>query len=226
MERSFLDNHYDSILATNREKVLAGGIGDPLLKNALTDSRMSLVVLIRISPDVAERINGCLDDLKGIEPNLYYYPAKDFHITVMDVLKGEEGREIPTNINEYIRCIEECSTDISPFKIRFDGLTASENAVLVRGYYDDQLMVFRQKLRDILKHRGLSLEERYKTISSHVTIARLHSKFQNPERLLDYIEKPRSFGTMTVSNMEISFHNWYDTRKKVLSVVEFNSRRL
>ena len=137
MERSFLDNHYDSILATNREKVLAGGIGDPLLKNALTDSRMSLVVLIRISPDVAERINCCLDDLKGIEPNLYYYPAKDFHITVMDVLKGEEGREIPTNINEYIRCIEECSKDISPFEIKFDGLTASDNAVLVRGYYDD-----------------------------------------------------------------------------------------
>ena len=194
MERSFLDNHYDSILATNREKVLAGGIGDPLLKNALTDSRMSLVVLIRISPDVEERINCCLDDLKGIEPNLYYYPAKDFHITVMDVLKGEEGR--------------------------VDGLTASDNAILVRGYYDDQLMVFRQRLRDMLKQRGLSLEERYKTISSHVTIARLHSKFQNPERLLDYIEKPRSFGTMTVSNMEISFHNWYDTRKEVLSVVE------
>ena len=220
MERSFLDNHYDSILATNREKVLAGGIGDPLLKNALTDSRMSLVVLIRISPDVAERINCCLDDLKGIEPNLYYYPAKDFHITVMDVLKGEEGREIPTNINEYIRCIEECSKDISPFEIKFDGLIASDNAVLVRGYYDDQLMVFRQRLRDMLKQRGLSLEERYKTISSHVTIARLHSKFQNPERLLDYIEKPRSFGTMTVSNMEISLHNWYDTRKEVLSVVE------
>ena len=220
MERSFLDNHYDSILATNREKVLAGGIGDPLLKNALTDSRMSLVVLIRISPDVAERINCCLDDLKGIEPNLYYYPAKDFHITVMDVLKGEEGREIPPNITEYINCIEECSKDISPFRIEFDDLTASDNAILVRGYYDDQLMVFRQKLRDMLKQRGLSLEERYKTISSHVTIARLHSKFQNPERLLDYIEKPRSFGTMTVSNMEISFHNWYDTRKKVLSVVE------
>ena len=220
MERSFLDNHYDSILATNREKVLAGGIGDPLLKNAPTDSRMSLVVLIRISPDVAERINCCLDDLKGIEPNLYYYPAKDFRITVMDVLKGEEGREIPTNINEYIRCIEECSKDISPFEIKFDGLTASDNAVLVRGYYDDQLMVFRQRLRDMLKQRGLSLEERYKTISSHVTIARLHSKFQNPERLLDYIEKPRSFGTMTVSNMEIAFHNWYDTRKEVLSVVE------
>ena len=67
---------------------------------------------------------------------------------------------------------------------------------------------------------GLSLEERYKTISSHVTIARLHNKFQSPEKLLVYIEKPRVFGTQTVSNLEISFHNWYDSRKEVLSVVE------
>ena len=222
MERSFLDNHYDSILTANREKILAGGAGDAFLEKALTDNRMSLVVLIRIPLDAAEKINSCINELKGIEPNLYYYPAQDFHITVMDVLKGEEGRSIPPNITEYIRCIEECSKDISPFKIEFDGLTASDNAIMVRGYYDDQLMVFRQKLRDMLKQRGLSLEERYKTISSHVTIARLLSKYQNPEKLLDYIEKPRLFGNMTVSNMEISFHNWYDTRKEVLSTIELS----
>ena len=222
MERSFLDNHYGSILTANKEKILAGGAGDAFLEKALTDNRMSLVVLIRIPLDAAEKINSCINELKGIEPNLYYYPAQDFHITVMDVLKGEEGRSIPPNITEYIHCIEECSKDISPFKIEFDGLTASDNAIMVRGYYDDQLMVFRQKLRDMLKQRGLSLEERYKTISSHVTIARLLSKYQNPEKLLDYIEKPRSFGNMTVSNMEISFHNWYDTRKEVLSTIELS----
>lgn len=222
MERSFLDNHYNSILTANRGKILAGGASDAFLEKALTDNRMSLVVLIRIPLDAAEKINSCINELKGIEPNLYYYPAQDFHITVMDVLKGEEGRSIPPNITEYIHCIEECSKDISPFKIEFDGLTASDNAIMVRGYYDDQLMVFRQKLRDMLKQRGLSLEERYKTISSHVTIARLLSKYQNPEKLLDYIEKPRSFGNMTVSNMEISFHNWYDTRKEVLSTIELS----
>ena len=102
---------------------MAGGNGDAFLEKALTDSRMALVVLIRIPSDAAEKINRCIDDLKGIEPNLYYYPAEDFHITVMDVLKGEEGRRIPPNINEYIRCIEECSKDISPFKVKFDGLT-------------------------------------------------------------------------------------------------------
>ena len=220
MDRSFLDNHYDSIFTANRDKILSGGIGDELLEKAQTDNRMSLAVLIRIPLDAAEKISSCVDDLKRIEPNLYGYPAKDFHITVMDVLKGEEGRRIPPNITEYINCIEECGKDISPFKIEFDGLTASDNAVLVRGYYDDQLMVFRQKLRDMLKQREIPLEERYKTISSHVTIARLRSKYQNPEKLLDYIEISRSFGTMTVSRMEISFHNWYDTRKEVLSTIE------
>ena len=220
MRRVLLDNHYDSILSNNREKILAGGTGDVHLEKALTDNRMSLVVLIRISPDVKEKINCCIGDLKEIEPNLYFYPANDFHITVMDVLKGEEGREIPHNIAEYISCIEECSKSITPFKILFDGLTASDNAILVRGYYDDQLITFRQKLREMFNQRGLSLEERYKTISSHVTIARLRSKFHNPERLLDYLEKPRLLGTMTVDRMEISFHNWYDTQKEVLSIVK------
>ena len=66
MDRSFLDNHYDSILTANREIILAGGVGDALLERALTDSRMSLVVLIRIPLNVAEKINSCIDDLKGI----------------------------------------------------------------------------------------------------------------------------------------------------------------
>ena len=43
MRRAFLDTHYDSILSTNREKILEGGTADTLLKNALADNRMSLV---------------------------------------------------------------------------------------------------------------------------------------------------------------------------------------
>ena len=79
MNRAFLENHYESIIAANREKILAGGKGDPFLENALTDNRRALVVMIRIPSEIAEKINKCIDDLKGIEPNLYYYPAKDFY---------------------------------------------------------------------------------------------------------------------------------------------------
>ena len=94
------------------------------------------------------------------------------------------------------------------------------NNTFYKGYYEDHLLIFREKLRGMLKLKGLLLEERYKTVSSHVTIARLYNKFQNAEKLLEYIERPRSFGTMTVQNMEISFHNWYDTRTEILSTIE------
>lgn len=219
MDRAFLDHHYDSILISNREKISAGGTVDPFLANACSDNRMSLVVLIRLPSEIQEKILACMNDLKAIEPDLYFYPAESFHITVMDVLKGEEGRKIPPNIDDYIRCIKDCSRTISPFSIEFRGLTASDNAVLVRGYYDDHLMIFRQNLRKMLQQRGLLLQERYETISSHITIARLYDRFRNAEMLLDYVEKPVSFGTMKVTELEVSFHNWYDTRRETLSIL-------
>lgn len=218
MDRSFLDKHYEKITEDNRDRILAGGTGDGLLWNAPNDSRMALVVLIRISPAITRKINDRIRELREIEPDMYYYPDADLHITVMDILRGQEGRRIPDELDQYIHCIKECSREIRPFEITFDGLAASDNAVMVRGYYEEELLKFREALRTSLAQHGLPLEERYRTISSHITIARLYERFQNADKLLEYVEKSHKFGTMTVDSMEISFHNWYDTKKQVLSV--------
>lgn len=220
MDKGFLDKHYNSILTSNREIILSGGKGDSHLLNVNADNRMALVILIRISYEIADKISRCIYDLREIEPDMYFYPTENFHVTVIDILRGEEGRKIPLNISEYIDCISECCKEISPFNIIFDGLTASDNAVMVRGYYDDQLMLFRKKLREGLKNRDLLLEERYENISSHVTIARLGDKYKNAEKLLEYIERSRTFGTMEVSSVEVSFHNWYDTRRETISIMD------
>ena len=162
---------YDiNIYEKNKQKIISGGIGDNFLKNAKKDNRMSLVLLIRISPEISTKIEKCISELKQIEPNLYYYPKEDFHITVIDILKGIEGRTIPKNLNEYIECIKKCISEIKPFKIEFNGLTASDNAVMVKGFYEYELQKFREAFRKALKDKGLTLEERYETISSHVTI--------------------------------------------------------
>jgi hypothetical protein len=71
-------------------------------------------------------------------------------------------------------------------------------------------------LRTSLKSRGLSLEERYETVSCHVSIARISKPLSNPDELIDSIKLPHDFGVMTVDCMEISFHNWYDTQTTVL----------
>ena len=219
IDRALLSQHYDKILSDNKDRILSGGTGDGLLVDAGEDRRMALAILIRISPDIKKKIQDCIAELRVIEPDLYFYPEHDLHITVMDVLRGEEGRRIPENIAQYIHCIEECCRDISPFTIIFDGLTASDNAIMVRGFYDVELLRFREHLRNAFAETGLKLEERYKTISSHITITRLPKRYHDPEALMDYVTKPRFFGSMAVDSMEVTFHNWYDTKKSVLSKI-------
>ena len=214
-----LDIHYDkNIYEKNKQKLLKGGTGDKFLINVKNDNRMSLVLLIRISSEISNKIEKCISKLKNIEPDLYYYPKTDFHITVIDILKGEENREIPNNLNEYIECINNCIKEIKPFKIEFNGLTASDNAIMVKGYYEYELQKFRELLRKSLKEKGLSLEERYETISCHITVGRVADNFKNPKDLTKFIEEERKFGVMEVDSLELSFHNWYDTKKKVLTL--------
>ena len=215
-----LKEHYNNIFIKNKEKIKQGGVKDNFLSNVQNDNRMSLVLLIRISPNISKNIEKCINDLKEIEPdNIYFYPSSDFHITVIDILKGEEGRKIPENINEYINCINECIKQIKPFEIEFDGLTASDNAILVKGFYDNELQIFRELLRENIIKNNLKFEEGYKTISSHITIARNKDKLKNPEKIISFIENEYYLGKMKVNSMELSFHNWYDTKKQVISVI-------
>lgn len=215
-DRSFLNEHYASILQKNYKTLLAGGNGRLDYTDFADNNVRALVVLIRIAPDVGQRIAACIDRLKEIEPDMYFYPQKDFHITALDVLKGEAGRQIPDNISQYIEAVRDCAKSIKPFEIEFDGLTASDNAVMVRGFYDPQLQILRENLRKELRARSLTLDERYETFSSHVTIARLCNKYSDPEKILSFVNTPLSFGKMRVRSLEISFHSWCDSKKKVL----------
>ena len=218
-----LDELYNkNIFEANKEKLLAGGNGDKFLETAKEDNRMSLVLLIRISPEISDKIEKCINELKIIEPNLYYYSKNEFHITIIDILKGTLNRKIPENINDYIECAKICSKEIKPFKIEFNGLTASNNAVMVKGYYESELQKFRELLRKMLREKGLNLEERYETKSSHITIMRIPNKLENPKELIKFVEQEHNFGILEVNSFEVCFHNWYDTKKEVLSIISLN----
>ena len=222
INKDFLKEHYNNIFIKNKEKICQGGVKDDLLSNVKNDERMSIVLLIRISPNISANIEKCINKLKEIESDsMYFYPSSDFHITVIDILKGEIGRKIPENINDYINCINECAKQIKPFEIEFEGLTASDNAVLVKGFYDNELQKFRELLRESLSKNNLKLEERYKTISSHITIARNKDKLKNPEKLISFIENEskNNFGKMKVDSLELCFHNWYDTKKQAIAKI-------
>lgn len=214
-----LKEHYNRILEQNKEILLDGGHGDPFLMLPETDARMAVALLIRVKGEVSEKIADYLCALKQIEPTLYYYPQKDFHITVLDILRGKPHRAVPENIDAYIACIQECAAKVKPFCIDFEGVTASDNAVLACGYYEYGLEEIRQSVRKALLDRDLIAEERYKSISSHITIARILERLINPKSFLEQMKKKIHFGAMEVDTMELTFHNWYDSEKTRLAEI-------
>lgn len=214
-----LDELYRGLFERSREKILRGGKGDEYLAFPDTDTRMSLSLLIRIKPHISGRIAEYLEELKAVEPDLYYYPEKDFHITVMDILRGIPNRPIPENIAGYAACAKKCAEEIGPFRIRFDGLTMNDNVVMVKGYYEEALETFRRHFRQRLRENGLSLEERYETYSAHISVVRIPVRLTRPERFVERIADKNYFGEMEVSSFELTFHNWYDSKKKLLAEI-------
>ena len=219
-----IKEYYDRILEQNKEVILKGGTGDPYLLAPDTDTRMALALIIQIHPSINKVIDRYMNEMKAIEPDLYYYPDTDRHITVMDILRGMPGRTVPENIKDYIACIQECAYNINPFDFVFDGFTMSDNAVMIRGYYEYPLEHFRQQLRSELKKRALPLEERYQTFSGHITIARIPDRLTHPEQFFDYIQNRKFIGRMQAVIMRLMFHNWYDSKKKELMPILMNGR--
>ena len=52
---NILKEHYDHILAQNKEILLKGGHGDSFLLSPKTDARMAVAFLIRVKGEVSEK---------------------------------------------------------------------------------------------------------------------------------------------------------------------------
>ena len=219
-----LDRHYEGIWQQGRGALLRGGVWDPHLRAPAGDDRMSLALVIRPSPAVAGGVENYLERLRQGEPTLYCYPREDLHLTVLDILHGVSGRTVPQEISAYLRCIRDCAAQSAPFSIHFRGTIASDSAVLIRGYCGPELEALRTRLRSALPAAGLSLEERYQTISAHITAARLAGPLRDPTAFLARLRTETNFGLCPVSALELVFHNWYDAKKEVLARFDLGQR--
>lgn len=94
---------------------------------------------------------------------------------------------------------------------------------MVKGYYTQELTKIRDALRTALPNAQLAFEERYRTSSCHITVARLSRVLNEPSVFLNFIEKNQrtDFGSFTVQNLELIYHNWYDSNKEILARIPF-----
>ena len=173
-----LTEHYNQLYKKSSKAILTEQYKlDPQINNP-SDSRFGLTLLIRPSETIKANIQLFLEEIKAIEPNQYYYPDSDIHITIMGIISCYEGFTLDQiNIPEYIDLIEQSLVELDQIEIEFRGLTASPSAIMIQGFpTDESLNIFRNKLRESFKNSALeqSIDSRYTIAAAHSTVMRFH----------------------------------------------------
>lgn len=215
-----LSRLYANIFETGYAKIMEGGSVDPLAALPDADDRMAVALVIRIPAEIRNRILGGMQPLRSEMPELYYYPGEDMHITLLEILRGRKGLRRPDagQTEQYTACIKAALRGNPPFSVFMQGLTASDGAVMAKGFYEEPLERIRRGLRAVLREKGIFFEERYETYSCHITAARFPEKISNPGRLIKFLEENAEtvWGSWKVKTLELTYHNWYDSKKETL----------
>lgn len=221
-----LASHYAQMWRDAMQRFEAGTCEpDPLIDDP-TDDRRGITLLARPSDQLKAQIADFQNELRRVEPDQYFYPASDFHLTILSIISCYTGfRLADVAIADYIEVIETCLA--SPIQIRIQGITASPSGILVQGFpVGDELDRLRDALRHAFRAGALqhSIDSRYKISTAHLTVARFRKPLANPKKMIDKLEQFRDFpfGKMTISVLHLVFNDWYQQAGKVKSLHAFS----
>ncbi|MDP5201711.1 2'-5' RNA ligase family protein [Flavobacterium sp. DG2-3] len=225
-----LTEHYNDLYKSSSEIISAGKYSiDSELKNE-SDSRFGITLLIRPNDEIKANIQDFISELKKTEPEQYFYPDSDIHITVMSIISCSSDFNLnQISPNEYIEVICRSLVDVEKISIQFKGITASPSALMIQGFPSDEtLNNLRNRLRENFKNSGLqqSIDSRYSIATAHATVMRFQEKLHNPKKLIEIAERFRDydFGTFEVKNLELVYNDWYQRKSTTRVLGDFGLR--
>ncbi len=222
-----LKEHYSKLYQTSILKIESNSYDVDKLIDSDNDKRFGITLLLRPDNSVKGNIQKFLSELRVVEPNQYFYPESDLHLTVMSIISCYDGFNLnQIKIEDYIETIKKSIMGIGSFKIEFRGLTASPSCLMIQGFIkNNTLNQIRDNLRVDFKNTNLeqSLDKRYAIQTAHSTIFRLKERIENKERFLDIVKKYRDyyFGTFTVDSLILVYNDWYQRKEFVKELYRF-----
>lgn len=222
-----LEAHYKQLWDNSKQNILSGQYEMDHLIDSNSDNRFGITLLLRPPESVKTRIQQCLKTLETLEPEQYYYPNSDIHITVMSIISCYNGFDLSKiELPKYVEIIKKCIAHTKPISIQFKGLTASNSCVMLQGFMDNSaLNELRDRLRLAFKTSNLeqSLDKRYAIQTAHATIIRFKERLHQPEAFIKAIETyaDYDFGTFEVPHFELVYNDWYQREEFVKVLHKF-----
>lgn len=224
-----LKQHYSTLYNESIKKIVSDSYQIDNQIDSLSDNRFGITVLIRPDSQTKKNIQSFLDELKQIDPQQYYYPSSDIHITVLSIISCYEGFNlINISIQDYVKIIEKSLVGIPELDINFQGITASPSAVMIQGFTNtSSLNDLRNNLRTNFIDSGLeqSIDKRYSLQTAHATVSRFRKEIINKEKLIETLEKYRNFdfGKFKIEKYHLVYNDWYQREQFVKALHEFKS---
>ncbi|RSK33112.1 2'-5' RNA ligase family protein [Hymenobacter metallilatus] len=210
-----LPEHYAAMRDATVHRLLHEGADpDPLLHSA-QDTRRGLTLLARPPAAVTAAIDSILVDFRRIEPAQYYYPASDIHLTILSIISCYAGFALSQiEPAAYRQAVGQITRLARPFRIRYEGLTASPGGIMVQGFpEDDGLENLRDAVRQFFRHSALqqSIDTRYSIHTAHSTIIRFTQPLADAPALIARLTKYQEacIGTCEVDTVELVYNDWY-----------------
>tara|TARA_R110002072_G_scaffold140149_4_gene284034 strand:- start:1370 stop:2065 length:696 start_codon:yes stop_codon:yes gene_type:complete len=225
-----LESHYKKLYNESISKISSDNYEIDDLIDSNKDNRFGLTLLIRPSIEIKEKIQKFIKEIKKIEPNQYYYPNSDIHITVMSIISCYDGFDINRiDLAKYIELIEKCIVEKKDINITFRGITASPSGIMIQGFMENnELNDIRDRLRKEFKNSNLeqSLDKRYSIQTAHSTIVRFRTTLSQKRKLLEFLDENNNFdfGTFKVNEFELVYNDWYQREKYVKEIYKFGTK--
>lgn len=216
-----LEKHYDRLWEISLSQFQAGAFELDSLIDSDSDSRFGITLLIRPGQEVQSRVQQFLMELQQLEPEQYFYPESDMHVTVMSVISCHAGFSLHSiRVEEYIQLIQHTLQNFGSFQLNFHGVTASPSGLLIQGFpVADKLNVLRNQLRENFRNSMLqqTIDVRYVLQTAHITVVRFKAPLQNAAGFLRKVQEYRNhnFGKTEVNELELVYNDWYQRQALV-----------
>jgi 2'-5' RNA ligase len=206
----------------------SGGLRvDPLLRKRTGDPRRGATLVARPDSGVRNRVETFLREAAAICPGQYFYQPAELHVTVLAVIPGSESwRETIDRLPACQAALDEVLKPGRAFSLKFRGVTASPEAVLVQGFPRDHILAqLRDDLRRALRDHGVgdNLDLRYKIAAAHLTVMRFSTPGADWKRLFDYLQAHREtdFGETRFQSLELIWGDWCASADTVRVLQEY-----
>jgi len=218
-----LPEHYNKLYQDSIQKIKSDTYQIDNLIDSSLDNRFGITLLIRLDKQIRDAIHKFLSDLKMVEPDQYYYPDSDIHVTVMSIISCYDGFELTQiNVMDYVEIIKKSIANEKKIQIEFRGITASPSCILIQGFLkDDTLTTIRNNLRTNFRNSNLeqTLDKRY----SIQTAIRFRTSLTQKDKFIKVLDSYRdfNFGTFEVDSLELVYNDWYHSAKHEKELYRF-----